>query len=268
MTATMLDLRHVEPPRDRWSRPVIDGRSYTRVSTLAKTLDDTRALLDWNARVTAVGLAKSEDLIAAVATTDPDDKKALNKIVEQAKERAASTAKATIGTATHAATEMIDRGEDLNGLPAAVKADAYAYREVCASHGLQPLAAELFVVCDEVNAAGSFDRLFQGPSRVLIGDLKTSANPDTAKWAGLAWAIQLATYAHAKPWIPGRGIVEWADLGLPTPDTERGVVIHVMQGTGEARLHSIDLAAGWVAARLADEVLAMRKLKNVSQPIP
>jgi hypothetical protein len=265
---TMLDLPHMDIPRDRWGRPVIDGRSYTRVSTLAKTLDDTRALLNWNARITAIGLAKSEDLIAAVATTDPDDKKALDRIVEQAKERAASTAKATIGTATHTATELLDRGDDLDGLPEKVKVDAHAYRDAITARGLVPLAAEMFVVCDEVNAAGSFDRLLQGPSRVLIGDIKTSGNPDTHKYAGLAWAIQLAVYAHAKPWVPGRGIVEWADLGLPAPDLERGVVIHVVQGTGQVRLHSIDLAVGWVAAKLADEVLAMRKLKDVTQVIP
>jgi hypothetical protein len=125
----------------------------------------------------------------------------------------------------------------------------------------------MFVVCHDVNAAGSFDRLLQGPSRVLIGDIKTSGNPDTHKYAALAWAIQLATYAHAKPWIPGRGIVEWADLGLPEPDTERGLVIHIVQGTGQVRLHSVDLKAGWVAAQLADEVLAMRKLRDVTQAI-
>jgi hypothetical protein len=596
-TVAMLALPKADPPRDRWGRPVLEGRTYTRVSTLAKTLDDTRALLNWNARITALGLAKSEDLIAAVATTDPDDKKTLDKIVEQAKERAASTAKATIGTATHTATELVDRGEDLDDLPDKVKVDAHAYRAAIDAHGLVPLAAEMFVVCDEVNAAGSFDRLMQGPSRVLIADLKglhvntplptptgwttmgsvqvgdrlfgsdgvpctvtaksdpkmigtyivtfddkstvvcdsehiwwtrsgsvtnleaaptakpieliiatlhmygqahhrvplpspldlpeanlpidpyvlgcwlgdgtattgvitkddglaqvladdghpirttrdtrkphvvtirvpgltalirkhgllghkhipvaylrgsheqrlrlmqglmdtdgtwntarnracftstdkglalamvellhtlgqrphlaavqrsgfgktvtaydvewtpfgidpfrlprkaakvatskragrdyriitkiepgpdvatacvavdspnstylcgdqmvpthnTSGNPDTHKYAALAWAIQLAVYAHARPWIPGRGVVDWADLGLPTPDLERGLVIHVVQGTGQVRLHSIDLAAGWVAARLADEVLAMRKLRNVTTAIP
>lgn len=265
---TMLSLGKFEIPRDRWGRPVIEGRTYTRVSTLAKTLDDTRALLNWNARVTALGLARSEDLIAAVATTDPDDRRALDKIVEQAKERAASSAKATIGTATHTATELLDRGDDLDGLPDKVKLDAHAYRDAITARGLTPLAAEMFVVCDEVNAAGSFDRLLQGPSRVLIGDVKTSGNPDTHKYAALAWAIQLACYAHAKPWIPGRGVVEWADIGLPAPDLERGLIIHIVQGTGQVRLHSVDLKAGWIAATLADEVLAMRKFKGVLATLP
>jgi len=266
-TQPMLTLPPQDVPRDRWGRPTIDGRTYTRVSTLAKVLDDTRALLDWNARQAVVGLARSHDLIALAATTDPSDKTTLNKIVAQAKERAASTAAASIGTATHTATELLDRGDSIDGLPEAIQRDAHAYREAVTARGLHPLAAETFVVCDEVNAAGTFDRLYAGPSRVLIGDIKTSGNPDTHKYAGLAWAIQLAVYAHAKPWLPGRGVVEWADLGLPEPDKERGVVIHVVQGTGEVRLHSVDLAAGWVAAKLADDVLAVRKVK-ATQVIP
>jgi len=268
MTVTMLTQPYIDVPRDRWGRPQIDGRSYTRASTLAKALDDTSNLTKWASRMTAVGLAKADDLVAAVATTSPDNKRELDALVKQAQERAGSTASRSIGTATHTATEMADRGESLDGLPAGIRRDADAYRARMAATGLVPLAAEMFVVCDEVNAAGSFDRLLAGPSRTLIGDIKTSASPDTAKWSALAWSIQLATYAHAKPWTPDRGIVEWADLGLPAPDQERGLVMHIVQGTGQVRLYSIDLVAGWQAARLADEVIAMRKLKNITTEIP
>lgn len=264
----MLDLPHTEPPRDRWQRPVIDGRTYTRVSTLAKTLDSSEALLLWNARQTVIGMARSEDLIAAAATTDPDDKKALNGIVNQAKERAASTARAAIGTAIHKATEVLDRGGDLDGLPDKVKVDAHAYRDLMTARNLTPLAAETFVVCDEVGAAGSFDRLLQGPNRCLIGDIKTSGNPDTVKYAALSWAVQLAIYAHAKPWLPGRGIVEWADLNLPTPDQLRGLIVHIVQGTGQVKLYSVDLTGGWVAAQVAAEVRDLRALKSHATPIP
>lgn len=257
----------VEVPRDRYGRPLIAGTAHTRASTLAKTLDDTRALLDWNARQSVIGLCRSHDLIALAATTDPGDKVTLNRIVEQAKERAATTAAASIGTATHTATEILDRGESLDGLPETVKADAQAYRAKLRGYSLLPLAAEMFVVCEELVVAGSFDRLLAGPSRTLIGDIKTSGNPDTHKYAGLAWAIQLAVYAHAKPWTPERGIVEWSDLGLPVPDQHRGVVIHIVQGTARVRLHSVDLDAGWLAAKLAAEVRDMRKFP-VTELIP
>jgi len=260
--------RKADIPRDRWGRPTINGRTYTRVSTLAKVLDDTRALLDWNARQTAIGLARSEDLIAAVTTTSPDDKTTLNKIVNQAKERAATEAKATLGTAIHTATEMLDLGQPLDGIPDKVQVDAHAYQATCRMIGLTPLAAEMFITCDEVNAAGSFDRLMLGPGRVLIADLKTSGNTDTHKYAALSWAIQLAVYAHGQPWHPDHGQQTWADLGLPTPDQDRGLIIHIVQGTGQVRLHSIDLRLGWQAAHTADEALEYRRWKNITTEIP
>jgi hypothetical protein len=255
----------VEVPRDRWGRPKIDGRAYTRVSTLAKTLDDTRALMLWQARQTALGVALSPDLIAAVATTDPTDKRALDGIVSQALERAKTKAGATLGTAIHRATELADRGEPINGLPENVRGPAEAYRATMAGLGLTPLAAEVFVTAHDVNAAGTFDRLLKGPNRTLIGDLKTSENADTAKWAGTAWAIQLATYAHGKPWTPEKGHCEWSDLGLPVPDQERGLIIHIQPSTGKVRLYSVDLVGGWIAAKLADEVRAMTKFNYTTE---
>ena len=50
-----------EIPRDRWGRPLItpvdggDPMPYTRVSTLAKALDDKTALTDWKCRQVAIG---------------------------------------------------------------------------------------------------------------------------------------------------------------------------------------------------------------------
>jgi hypothetical protein len=221
--------------------------------------------MGWKARQTALGIALSPDLIAAVATTDPGNKRALDAIVAQAEERAKSKAGATLGTAIHRATELADRGEALTYLPDTVRGPAEAYRATMAAAGLEPLAAEVFVTAHDVNAAGTFDRLLRGPNRTLIGDLKTSENADTAKWAGTAWAIQLATYAHGKPWTPSLGHCEWADLGLPEPDKERGLIIHIQPSTGTVRLYSVDLTAGWIAAKLADEVRAMTKFNYTTE---
>lgn len=254
-------------PRDQWGRPVLDGVAYTRVSTLAKTLDDMSALTRWSGRQTAIGLAGSDDLIAAVATTSPDDKQTLNRLVERAQDRAKARRGADLGTAIHAATETLDRGGSLDGIPTAVRADAEAYRRLIDRAGLRPLAAEMFVVCEELHAAGTFDRLLRGPNRVLVADLKTSASADTAKYAALAWSVQIAVYAHARPWLPDRGLVGWTDVGLPEPDLARGLVVHVRQGAGEARLHSIDLTAGWDAARLAVDVRGWRARRDLARPV-
>lgn len=253
-----------EVPRDRYGRPVLDGTTYTRASSLAKALDDQTALIRWASRQTALGLAASEDLVAAVATTSPEDRRTLDGLVEQAKERASSRRGATLGTAIHSATEALDRGQDLSRMPEKVRRDAQAYRAAIDARGLVPLAAEVFVVCPELLVAGTFDRLLRGPHRVVIGDLKTSASADTAKFAALSWAIQLAVYARSRPWLEGRGLVEWSELGLPEPDLARGLVIHVQQGTGTAVLHSIDLEAGWAAAQIAAEVRGLRALKDLA----
>lgn len=264
----MLDLPAADPPRDQYGRPEIDGVPYTRASTLSKALEDQGSLIQWSARMAIIGLARSKDLIAATAATDVDDRLALNRLVDRAKDRAQSMAKADIGTAIHAVTVMLDKGLPVDGQPGEVITSARAYQDVMKSRSLVPLAAEVFVVCPELKAAGSFDRLLKGPTRTLIGDLKTSARADIVKYSALSWAVQLTVYARGKPWIPGRGIVEWADLGLPTPDQTRGLVIHVIQGTDRVRLYSIDLQAGYEAAQLACDVRAWRSRRNITTPIP
>lgn len=264
----MLELPSADPPRDQWDRPLIDGVAYTRASTLAKALDDQGALIQWSARMAITGLARSKDLIAATAATDVDDKQALNRLVDRAKDRAQSMAKADIGTAIHAVTVMLDRGLSVDGQPDGVLTSAHAYQQAMRVKNLKPLAAEVFVVCHELKAAGSFDRLLQGPTRVLIGDLKTSANPNVVRYSALSWAVQLTVYAHGTPWLPDRGYVTWAQLGLPEPDKRRGLVIHVPQGTNMARLYSIDLEAGWQAAILATQVRDWRNRRDLTTHIP
>src|SRR5690242_11341562 len=85
-----------EVPRDRWGRPLIrplDGgqpEPYTRVSTLAKALDDLNQLMAWKQRKTAEGLIRRPDLLTrvagALANGDPDTdwptKRALNDVCE------------------------------------------------------------------------------------------------------------------------------------------------------------------------------------------
>lgn len=263
----MLQIDTSTVPRDRWGRPVINGRTYIRASTIAKALDDQSALIKWAARQAALGLAVSPDLIAETSVTDPDNKKALDAIVERAQDRARSKAGASVGTAIHAVTELLDLGQSTRTIPHDVLADAQAYFEWRKASNLEPLAAECFVVNEALGVAGTFDRLLQGPHRVVVGDLKTSGNPDTAKWAALSWAVQIACYATAKPWTPERGVVEWADLGLPAPDTERGLVIHIVQGQAVLRAYSIDLTTGLEAAKIALQVYRLRKDTGIATAI-
>ena len=171
--------------RDRWSRPLIvppeGGKpvAYTRVSTLAKALDDLNQLMMWKQRKTAEGLLRRPDLLTrlsgAIANGDPDTdwptKKDLNRICSEAVEAAGASKGSSAGTGFHALTEAIDRGEDPQYVGADDRARLDAYRK--ATEGYTPLAAETFVVCDELRAAGSFDRLWLCPDgAVRVGDLK------------------------------------------------------------------------------------------------
>lgn len=262
----------VEIPRDRWGRPLIippDGGepvAYTRASTLAKALDDLNNLMAWKARKTAEGLVRRPDLLTlvsgAIANGDPDTdwptKKALNAAVEQAMEAAGASKGATAGTGLHSLTEAIDRGEEPLFVPEADKGRLDAYRAATAPY--TALAAETFVVCDELEVAGSFDRLWfcppdaptkygplPGPA-TRIGDLKTGKSEADYP---LATAIQLAIYAHGKRYDPATGERTPLDEHL---DLTTALLVHMPAATGGCDVIPLDIEKGWQAARLAAEV--------------
>ena len=247
--------------RDRWGRPKTSLGTLTRASTVAKALDDQQGLMNWIARQTAIGLATSTDLIAEAATADPDDNKRLDKVAKAAQERAKSGAGASLGTAIHSAIEMVDRGESTDHLPPSIVADAKAATAVIAHAGMEPLAAELFVTNQELSVGGSFDSLVKGQSKAAILDFKTTApkSYDVAAYGGLAWAIQLALYAHSQPYCAERGQLRWADLDLPEPNWDVAMVCLITRGHAEAKLYTVDINAGWEFAKLAIAARNARK---------
>ena len=256
--------------RDRWGRPLIpppgggDTQPYTRVSTLAKALDDTSNLMDWKARLTAVGLAKEPSLLDRVTSLvnlhpDPvrDARRDLNGIVRSAGDAAGGKRAADTGTSLHEFTQVIDSGAKLTITPARWQAHLDVYRRATA--GLSMLECETFVVNDEVRAAGTFDRLVRLPDgRVVVGDVKTGrSDPDYP----LAVATQVATYANGKRCdLEGTRSPIHPDLDLTT-----GLLIHLPSSADNPRctLHLLDLRVGWKAARLATEVRAMRGARGI-----
>ena len=260
----MIRREPVDVPRDRWGRPKIDGTSYTRASTLAKTLDDTTALSNWKSRMAVLGMSRNPDLVALAATTSASDTKALDDIAERAKERAGSTSGRDTGTSIHAASEMVDYREDVSHLPADLMRDALAYQKACEWEALTPILAETFVINDEIGAAGSFDRLMydEQNERYVIADLKTGSKDDpkhVLRYQGLSWATQLAIYAHGTPWIGQT--VGWSDLDAAPPDLTRAVILYIPRGSGVCHPLWIDLEVGWEAAQLASKVHRIRKAK-------
>lgn len=256
-----------EIPRDRWGRPLIippgGGApiAYTRVSTLAKALDDLNNLMAWKARKTAEGLVRRPELLTlisgAIANGDPDNdwptKKALNGAVEQAMEAAGASKGSTAGTGFHSLTEAIDRGNEPLFVPEVDKPRLEAYRT--ATEGIKWLDIECFVINDTVRAAGTFDRLGRLPDgRVVVADLKSGKSEADYPFST---TVQIATYANGHRYDPETGdrLPLHADL-----DVSDGLLIH-LPPSGGCALYSLDLARGWQAAQLAAQVRDARAWK-------
>ncbi len=229
-----------------------EGNEYRRASKLAKKVEtDTYNLDLWQYRQIAEGLAIRDDLVLAIrAMGRPDpvegwtkaDKDKLNSIVKDAKQAAKQRDGARAGTAHHDLTERLDRGEDVEavvrGLPAKVAETLRAYNFLRRENGWRSVEIERTVVCDELEVAGTFDRvdLIPGLAALLgpgdcqygcaaagtghngfiesghadelpvINDVKTEAAP----WLnGLHIGPQLAIYSRAKRmWRPTGGMVQ------------------------------------------------------------
>lgn len=229
---------------------------YTRVSKFGEVLEDHYHLNLWKHRMIIHGLGRRPDLYLAATATPLENKTKLNSIAEQAMEASGASQKAAIGTELHALTERVDRGEELPELPAEHKASLEAYEEISAR--FQHVAIERFMVNDELQAAGTPDRLvrslFDHNPDVQIYDLKTNGSSNFLS----KYAVQLALYAHSQFYDP--------ETGERTPvliDERTGWIVHMPQGAGTAQLYKVDLQAGWEAALLAADVRKYQKKKGL-----
>ena len=257
----------VDIPRDRWGRPLItpiDGGKpipYTRVSTLAKALDDKTALTKWKCRQVVIGMGTRADLVAVAQSVKGDDRK-LDEVVEDAMTAAESQRAANIGTALHAISEQVDNGADLDTLPEFAREDMAAYRR--ALEGIEILAAEMFVVTDEVQAAGTFDRLVRLPDgRVVVADLKTGKHEPKYPHGATQ---QIAVYSRGHLYDAEKGRVgHLPTLGV---DQEVGLLIHLPAGTGRCDLYLLDLTVGWGLAQVSVAVREAFKAKPIEPYTP
>lgn len=273
-----------EPKRDRWGRyllPPLDNpkgkeSAYTRATTFAKSISDTFALSQWGDRMVAKGLTIRPDLYALAASTPLEDKDKLNQIAEDAKTAAGSKSRAGLGTALHAFTEQIDRGETPS-VPEPWDKDVVAYQQAVVEAGLTYDAAhiERIVVIQQFAVAGTFDRLtclakplvMERPGRDplhlpagtwLVADLKTGRDLQYG-WNEIA--IQLALYAHADGIWNGPQ-QRWE--AMPPVDQRTALVIHLPVGEAKATLYAVDIEAGWEAAAMCEQVRAWRKCRALA----
>ena len=259
-----------EPERDRWGRYLIPDPTtgkkvpWIRATTWAKTCSDTFGLTKWELRMTAVGLARRPDLLAQVATvTDPDDpdaKKLLGAVCEDAKEAAGASVRRNLGTALHAMTEHLDAGRDFT-IPDAHRADLDAYQAATAGLIIDPAHIERIVTIPELSVAGTFDRLVTHDGQLMVADLKTGR--DVLMGMGEI-AIQLALYAHATTiYDPTTG----EHATMPGVSKETALVFHLPVGAGTCTVYEVDVAAGWEMAQVCGTVRAWRKRKDLARMI-
>lgn len=251
----------IEPQRDRWGRPLVvppgGGRrvGYRRVTTFIAVLDDRWNLEAWKRRQVALGLADRPDLLLAV-TAHRGDKKRLDRLCDDAMEAAKSSAGATIGTAVHALTQLVDRGQDLPVVPDAARADLEAYRAAMAPFDV--VAIEQFGVLDDLQVAGTWDRVVEYAGRRFIADVKTGSDLSYS-WREIA--MQLALYSRCQVYDVATDTR--TPLGV---DQRNGLVVHVPAGTGRCDLYWLPLEAGWQGVEVARQVWDWRSRDGLAVP--
>lgn len=260
--------------------------SYTRVSTMARWLDDKGGLIQWSAAMAMIGMAKSKPLQARVAsiiarsTDDPynENKTALKELVETATTLAQASGRADYGTSIHEFSELLDAGLlDWSFVPDKLIGPLEAYRE--ATQDLKVLDTEVFVTLDDwerdLRGAGSLDRVVSHPDLgVVVADLKTGAREPQYP---MGVTTQVAVYARGKRYRDSEfhGTPTFTD-GTPNADktawrkplyegvrTDVGLLIHCplepQRGKHRCTLYVLDLERGWKNLLLGSEVQLARK---------
>jgi hypothetical protein len=244
-----------KPERDRFGRPKIkrpDGSAvyYTRCTTFVGAYEDQRLLTNWKLRQSALGLSMRDDLRLAVLA-HREDKSEMDRLCSEAMDYAEAHAKATKGTAMHSICEQHDRGQEVTGLPVEAQTDLAAY--AAATIDLKPVFIEQMTVHDDLKVAGTPDRVVEFMGRRYIADLKTGR----IDYGAGKIAAQLSMYSRSKNYFHEGGL-----RGEHGADQDRGIVIELPVGSGECRLHWVDLNAGWDIVQTCKEVRRVRNIRD------
>lgn len=244
----------------------VNAVAYSRISKLAGVIDDSSNLTSWFGARVAIGLAQSKSLTARVAHLadayddpwdSPEGKKPLKQLVQTAAERGGASEAADLGTAFHGYTESIDRGIAVKNVP--VDFDPWLRAWYEAVRDWEPVLIEPFVVCDELQVAGSPDRYLRHRDTGVIkaADIKTGTHEPNFP---LKVTTQVAVAAHSVLYDQETGTRTLIEC-----DQSSGLLIHVPIRSGEPRCHlyELDLVAGWENAQLAGRVLKARKMAKL-----
>ena len=253
--------------RDQWGRYLVvppgGGKptGYTRVTTVAKALDDTGGLAPWKATMAAGGIimrhglrARWEALLASYG--DPWyaselSKKLAKELVEECAAVGGGNDRKEIGSTMHTITALVDGGRTPQHMTKETAADVSAYVTGLAGAGISvvPGSIELVVVLDAWQVAGTFDRLAQVPGfdLPLVADLKTGSSLEKG-WQPIA--VQLAAYSRGEFLYqqgPDKNGSKDQRHPMPAVDQKWGLIMWLPAGEARLELYLIDLEAGWEA---------------------
>lgn len=247
-----LRIEQAEVQRDKWGRPMIGGRTYTRATTLAGSLDDKSGLVRW-ARKDAVARIMEDPTLLNMGEVD--------RVAEATQERGSSG----YGTDVHGVIEsLLLDGTVPNGATPEQVADAEAALDFLDSLGLRAIASEVFVVNEDLESAGTLDLLAEDSGgQCVIVDWKTTAKPAGWRYRHLSWAGQLATYANGRPIDAEGSVTTWESLGLKPPVVDEGLIVQIHARHATAQGFWVDLKTGLELAQLAYDLTHARKIKTL-----
>lgn len=232
--------------------------AWTRVTTLADTLEDVTFLTKWKMRGVARGIAIRKDLRAHAAACpfDAEHREELDDIAERALEAAGGTEGRTLGSAFHKFAQRLSLGQiTLADVPEDWRGEMTAYVDELAAAGLRviPAFVERKGICLPANVAGTFDNLLAThDGELVVADEKTAAK---LKYGLLKIAAQLALYADfTHLWNAGTRSYD----PMPRVNRDLALVIHTPIG-GAPELVEIPLGEGREIYQLA---LAVREKRN------
>jgi len=263
---TPVDYEHdpfdIDPiQRDRWGRPMLkpadlyDGErvAYTRASSLATAICSDYGLNKWKQRRIAKGICDRPDLAAmgsalpvltGIREQDAPTNRELDFIIGEALIEAGALEQARYGTTIHGHTEP--KGDFPRGpVPVHMKADVESFFARLARAKLRIVETEVFVACDELMAAGTFDHIVEHEptgQRIILekktGDLHM-----------FEFLIQVAVYAHGQRYNPHTD--ERSNLNV---SRKTALLAHIPQGAGRTDLYPLDLEHGYRRAMQAKEI--------------
>jgi len=267
--------------------------SYTRATTMAKTISDDSGLTSWKIREKVNAVLRAQQLSITAGPPLTDTEMAMVAGFLQLEKLMTSGAKAgdintaidllhdlgggadarEVGTAVHDWLDALDSGRVLfHQLPDFVQPYAEHYLASLEAAGLVavPEYSERVVLNDRgrESVAGRIDRIYRNldSGELLLGDLKTSklSSLDLAK---VDYAIQFAIYGYATLMLNPDGLT-WSPM--PEINQEYCVVAHIPSDQPErASIVPFDLYAGGEGLIAAIEVREQRKsiAKRATSPV-